>query len=77
MIKKEMISLTPYARSEYEAAYEYKYEMSDGDHEELLRVLVNHPGKILLSGYENEMYNDYLSSWSKGFFMTIRENIWR
>ena len=54
--------------------YLYKYEMSDRDHEELLRVLVKHPGKILLSGYENEMYNDYLSSWSKVQKDTNAEN---
>ncbi len=54
--------------------YLYKYEMSDCDHEELLRVLVKHPGKILISGYENEMYNDYLSSWSKAQKDTNAEN---
>lgn len=54
--------------------YLYKYEMSDRDHEELLRVLVKHPGKILLSGYENEMYNDHLSSWSKVQKDTNAEN---
>ena len=45
--------------------YLYKYEMEDDQHEELLKVLVNHPGKILISGYENEMYNSYLSAWQK------------
>lgn len=45
--------------------YLYKYEMEDSGHEELLKKLVKHPGKILLSGYENEMYNDYLSGWKK------------
>lgn len=45
--------------------YLYKYEMSDCDHEELLKAIVNHPGRILLSGYENEMYDDYLSGWIK------------
>ena len=45
--------------------YLYKYEMEDSGHEELLKKLVKHPGKILLSGYENEMYNDHLSGWKK------------
>lgn len=45
--------------------YLYKHEMEDHEHEELLRKLIKHPGKILLSGYENEMYNDYLSGWKK------------
>lgn len=43
----------------------YKHEMTDSEHEELLRLLINHPGKIIISGYENEMYNDYLASWHK------------
>ena len=36
--------------------YLYKHEMKDADHEKLLNVLVKHPGKILLSGYDNDMY---------------------
>lgn len=54
--------------------YLYKYEMDDCEHEDLLKVLVKHPGKILLSGYENEMYNDYLSGWNKVHKNTRAEN---
>ena len=39
--------------------------MQDAEHEELLKALLNHPGKILLSGYDNDMYNDMLSEWHK------------
>lgn len=39
--------------------------MQDSEHEELLQTFVKHPGKILLSGYDNEMYNDMLSGWHK------------
>lgn len=45
--------------------YLYKYEMGDRDHEDLLKILEKHPGRVLVSGYENEMYNDYLSGWNK------------
>lgn len=45
--------------------YLYRHEMKSEEHEELLRLLVKHPGKILLSGYENEMYNDMLRDWKK------------
>lgn len=45
--------------------YLYKHEMKDADHEKLLNVLVKHPGKILLSGYDNDMYNDVLQGWNK------------
>lgn len=53
--------------------YLYKHEMKNDDHEELLKVLVNHPGKILVSGYENDMYNDYLSGWNKAKKKTTAE----
>lgn len=45
--------------------YLYRYEMSDMEHEELLKISVEHPGKILLSGYDNDMYNDMLVGWKK------------
>lgn len=45
--------------------YLYKHEMSDAEHEKLLKLLVEHPGKVLLSGYDNDLYNDILSRWSK------------
>ncbi|MFT9116575.1 MAG: DNA adenine methylase [Sporolactobacillus sp.] len=43
----------------------YRCEMSDDDHEELLQVLNNHPGPVILSGYDNPMYEDMLGSWNK------------
>lgn len=45
--------------------YLYKYEMTDSDHVELLEVLKDHPGKVLLSGYDNSLYNNLLSGWHK------------
>ena len=48
----------------------YRHEMGDREHEGLLKALVGHPGKILLSGYESEMYNDYLSGWRKAYKRT-------
>lgn len=45
--------------------YLYKYEMTDANHEELLNVLVRHSGKVLLSGYDNDMYNSMLQGWRK------------
>lgn len=54
--------------------YLYKYEMDNSEHEELLKALLKHPGKILISGYDNEMYNDYLTGWSKAYKRTIAEN---
>lgn len=45
--------------------YLYRHEMSDVQHFELLDRLQNHPGKVLLSGYDNELYNSTLKSWNK------------
>ena len=45
--------------------YLYRYEMQDQEHIELLELLAGHPGKVLLSGYDNELYNDMLPGWRK------------
>ena len=45
--------------------YLYRCEMMNTEHEELLNILIKHPGKILLSGYENDMYNAMLPGWNK------------
>lgn len=41
----------------------YKCEMTDQDHIELLKVLLEHSGPVLISGYESDLYNEYLSEW--------------
>lgn len=43
----------------------YKHEMKTEDHIELLEVLNEHPGPVLLSGYDHELYNNVLTSWHK------------
>ena len=43
----------------------YFHEMNDSDHENLLKMLIKISGQIVLSGYDNEMYNDFLSGWKK------------
>ena len=44
---------------------QYFCEMSHKDHEELLEVLLKHPGPVMLSGYDNELYNRVLCGWNK------------
>lgn len=53
--------------------YLYKHEMKDTEHEELLSLFQVHPGKVLLSGYENDMYNHYLKDWYKATKNTTAE----
>lgn len=45
--------------------YLYRYEMKDTEHIELLNMITVHPGKILLSGYDNELYDNMLRGWKK------------
>lgn len=53
----------------------YRCEMSDpGEHEDLLQTVLQCPGKVLLSTYENDMYDDYLSGWNKVTKDTVAEN---
>ena len=53
--------------------YLYKHEMSDEQHIELLEILLGHPGKVLLSGYDNELYNSMLKDWVKVYKNTTAE----
>lgn len=43
----------------------YKHEMTEDDHEELLKELVQSDAKIMISGYDNDLYNRYLKDWNK------------
>lgn len=44
---------------------QYRCEMDDQDHEELLDVLIAHKGPVLLSGYDSPLYNDQLQEWHR------------
>ena len=44
---------------------QYRHEMEDREHGELLDVLEAHKGTVILSGYDNDLYNDRLSSWHR------------
>lgn len=57
--------------------HQYKFEMSDQDHIELLETLRKHPGKVLLSGYDNDLYNEMLKGWHKEQKETIAESAQR
>lgn len=42
---------------------QYRHEMTDADHRDLLDALKAHRGPALLSGYESQMYSDALQGW--------------
>ncbi len=42
---------------------QYKHEMTDQDHEELLTALKVHRGPVLISGYRSELYDRALEDW--------------
>lgn len=45
---------------------QYMVEMgTDEQHTELLKTLLDHPGPVMLSGYDNTLYNDMLTGWTK------------
>ncbi|SHN77469.1 DNA adenine methylase [Desulfitobacterium chlororespirans] len=62
---------------------QYKCEMTDNDHREMLQALLDHPGPVILSGYENDVYNTILHGWHKesvnaqaGYRKPVVETIW-
>lgn len=44
---------------------QYRHEMTDTDHEELLQIIMKCRARITISGYASEMYDDYLQSWTR------------
>lgn len=44
---------------------QYRHEMTDADHRDLLDVLKAHKGPVLLSGYESSLYSDALRGWCR------------
>lgn len=46
-------------------SYLYQYEMSLEDHQQLLKMLKQHPGYVMISGYDHPMYEEELKGWHK------------
>ena len=44
---------------------QYRYELEDKGQNELLDVVLAHKGAVMLSGYDNELYNDRLKGWHR------------
>lgn len=58
----------PYLMSTRSGRRLYEHEMSDVDHRRLLRVLIEVPCMVLISGYWSEMYDRALKTWRKVHF---------
>lgn len=44
---------------------QYRCEMTDHDHEKLLTILKEHKGKVLISGYDTDLYKSMLTGWNR------------
>ena len=55
----------PYLLNTRSGGEQYKREMTEDDHENLLYQLKKHKGFVLLSGYESKMYDSFLKDWHK------------
>ena len=44
---------------------QYRHEMTDIQHEELLNALLSHRGPVLLSGEKSDNYRDMLAGWRR------------
>lgn len=44
---------------------QYRYEMNEQDHLDLLAALVKHKGPVMISGYPSDMYDSELRGWHK------------
>lgn len=52
----------------------YGHELTDLEHIELLESIKDHKAKIIVSGYDSDLYNEYLDGWSKINVMAMNEN---
>ncbi|MCG7551586.1 DNA adenine methylase [Pseudoalteromonas sp. Of7M-16] len=53
----------PYMHETRTSKARYEYELTDEEHKELLKIVLELPCYIMLSGYRNPLYNDMLSDW--------------
>lgn len=63
--KKVLIYADPPYLLETRTGKQYKHEMDKEDHIELLETLLKHPGPVILSGYDSNLYDDSLDGWHK------------
>ena len=47
---------------------QYAFEMTDADHAKLLETICSTRAKVMISGYENVLYEEFLAGWKKVTF---------
>jgi DNA adenine methylase len=57
----------PYLMSERSGGVGYQNEMSEEKHVELLNIVKSLSGKVVISGYQNNLYDDILTGWKKSY----------
>lgn len=56
----------PYVQSTRRSNQKYMIEMSDEDHERMINLILKSKAKIMLSGYDNEIYNKLVENeWNR------------
>ena len=59
----------PYLHETRASTGNYKHEMTEADHRELLATIKECKGMVLLSGYPNAIYDQELADWNRRDFM--------
>lgn len=60
-------------RWQREKTKSYNYEMTDEEHINLCKVIRNLNGYVIISGYDNEIYNDLLNDWYQTYRKTYAD----
>jgi DNA adenine methylase len=55
----------PYVASTRNKAVHYRHELTDAQHVALLTLLQGVQGKVMISGYANDIYDDLLAGWTR------------
>jgi DNA adenine methylase len=58
----------PYLHETRSTTGEYRHEMTEQDHRDLLALICQVRGKVMLSGYPSELYDASLEGWSRHIF---------
>lgn len=71
--KQTFIYIDPPYLLETRKKYLYEYEMADDEHIKLLEMIKEKRCKIMISGYDNKLYETHLKGWRKTQKKTIAE----